>query len=374
MKNKLMTIAILANLAEANRMKNLLDSAGIDCYLPDHELSVENASSYFGEVELQVCENDAASALELIGIASSTDEKDKGPLETIVQLIKKIAVPIDFSPSSLNAAIYATHVAKQKGADITLVHAYFNPVTDPVSYDHFYAFPANVGETLSEIIASAGDLMREFMVKLNGYLTDHQLLSVNIKTEIVGGIAEEAILDFAMEGGFDLVILGVTQRKGSESYFGSFMTEMINQSSIPVLAIPSDTIYKESMFKKMMYATNFEKSDGSAIRKLIGISLPLESHIYIVHIDDTNDNPFINYDLAHFKEKYIGSADLVKMDFDLIVNKNLAKGIEDYIAEKEIDILAVTSHKRNLITSLFMPSLTKELLFRLKIPMLIFHA
>ena len=374
MKNKLMTIAILENLTEANRMKTLLDSAGIDCYLPDHELSVENASSYNGQVELQVCENDAVSALELIGKAINTDEKENGSLETIDQLINKIVVPIDFSPSSLNAAIYASHVAKQKGADITLVHAYFNPVTNPVSYDHFYAFPANVGETLSEIIAAAGDMMREFMIKLNGYLTDHQLNSVNIKTEIVGGIAEEAILDFALEGGFDLMILGVIQRKANESYFGSFMTEIIKQSSIPVLAIPTDSAYKEATQKKLMYATNFEKSDGTAIRKLIGLSLPIESHIYIVHIEDTNDNPFINYDLAHFKERYIGSGDQVKMDFDLIVNKNLAKGIEDYIKEKEIDILAVTSHKRNLLTALFLPSLTKELLFKLKIPMLIFHA
>ncbi len=374
MKNKLITIAILENLTEANRMKTLLDAAGISCYLPEHELNVENASSYTGQVELQVCENDAGSALELIGKVGSDDEKNSGSLETIDPLINKIVVPIDFSPSSLNAAIYASHVAKQKGADITLVHAYFNPVTNPVSYDHFYAFPANVGETLTEIIAAAGDMMREFMAKLNGYLTDQQLLSVNIRTEIVGGIAEEAILDFALEGDFDLMILGVIHRTANESYFGSFMTEIIKQSSIPVLAIPSDATYKDSMFKKLMYATNFEKSDGTAIRRLIGISLPLESHIYIVHIDDTKDNPFINYDLAHFKEKYIGSGDQVKMDFDLIVNKNLAKGIEDYIAEKEIDILAVTSHKRNLLTALFLPSLTKELLFKLKIPMLIFHA
>jgi nucleotide-binding universal stress UspA family protein len=128
------------------------------------------------------------------------------------------------------------------------------------------------------------------------------------------------------------------------------------------------------MFKKMMYATNFDKSDGEAIRTLIGLSLPLESHIYVVHIDDTDDNPFINYDLAYFKEKYFGTGEGPKMDFDLIVNKNLAKGIEEYITEKEIDIIAVTSHKRNIFSALFMPSLAKELLFKLKIPFLIFHA
>ena len=88
-------------------MKALLHSAGIDCYLPDHELSVENASTFDGQVELQVCEIDAASALELIGIADGVEDNDKGSLDTIDQLIKKIVVPIDFSPSSFNAAIYA---------------------------------------------------------------------------------------------------------------------------------------------------------------------------------------------------------------------------------------------------------------------------
>jgi len=61
------------------------------------------------------------------------------------------------------------------------------------------------------------------------------------------------------------------------------------------------------------------------------------------------------------------------MDFDLIVNKNRSRGIENYIIDKKIDVIAITSRKRNIITSLFRPSLTKELLFRLEIPMLIFH-
>jgi len=168
-------------------------------------------------------------------------------------------------------------------------------------------------------------------------------------------------------------VVGIHGKDSSDSWFGSFMTEIINKSSIPVLAIPVNASYKESMFKKLMYATNFDKSDGRAIRKLIEIAMPLDTHISIVHIDETSDNPFINYDLAHFKDKYVANVGNVEMDFDLIVNKNRVRGIENFILNKEIDIIAVTSHKRNIITSLFKPSLTKELLFRLGIPMLIFH-
>ena len=373
MSNKLITVTTLEHINQADMMKGWLDSAGIESYILDHGLSVENATQMEGQVELQVFEEDVSNALEIINSVNIVDKTDAKTPGAEIQLIKKIIVPIDFSSYSLNAACYAAHVAQQKGAEITMIHVYFNPVTNPISYDHFYSFPANVAETLNEIVENASKLMKEFMEKLNSYLFDHKISKIQMKTELIGGIAEEAILDYAKVGQFDLMVVGIRGKEASENWFGNFMTEIINKTNIPVLAIPGQVSYKESMFKRVMYATNFDKSDGIAIRKLIDIAMPLETHISVVHIDDTSDNPFINYDLAHFKEKYIGNVDQVKMDFDLIVNKNRARGIENFIIDNEIDIIAITSHKRNIITSLFLPSLTKELLFRLEIPMLIFH-
>jgi len=374
MSNNLITVATLGHIHEADRLKGWLNSAGIESFILDKGLGIENAACLEGKVELQVCENDAAKALEIIGSVDIAEENETLFSDSEIQLIKKIVVPVDFSPYSLNAACYAAQVAEQKNASITLVHIYFNPVTNPVSYDHFYSFPANVAETLSEIVENAGELMEEFKGKLNSFMVNYEISGIQLKTELIGGIAEEAILDFSEAGKYDLMIIGVQGKEATGNWFGSFMTEIINKVRIPVLAIPGDASYKKSMFKRLMYATNFDKSDGIAIRKLIGIAKPLETHISVVHIDDTRDNPFINYDLAHYKEKYIGNIEQTDMDFDLIVNKNKARGIENYIVDKNIDIIAVTSHKRNILTSLFNPSLTKELIFRLKIPMLIFHA
>ena len=373
MSNKLVTVATLEHINQASMMKGWLDSEGIESYILDHGLSIEAAAQMEGQIELQVCEIDVSKALEIIEQGNIAKEPKTKSSVVEIQLINKILVPVDFSSYSLNAACYAAHVAFQKGAELTLIHVYFNPITNPISYDHFYSFPANVAETLGEIMENAGDMMKEFRTKLSNYMVEHELNDVQVKTEIIGGIAEEAILDFAESGHYDLMVVGIRGKESSDSWFGSFMTEIINKSSIPVLAIPGNASYKESMFKKLMYATNFDKSDGMAIRKLIEIAMPLDTHISIVHIDETSDNPFVNYDLAHFKDKYVANVGNVEMDFDLIVNKNRVRGIEDFILNKEIDIIAVTSHKRNIITSLFKPSLTKELLFRLGIPMLIFH-
>jgi len=373
MSDKLVTVATVEHINQASRMKGWLDSEGIESYILDHGLSIEAAAQLEGQIELQVCEVDVSKALEIIEQGNIVEKPKTKSSIVEIQLINKILVPVDFSSFSLNAACYAAHVAFQKGAELTLIHVYFNPITNPISYDHFYSFPANVAETLGEIIENAGDMMKEFRAKLSNYMVEHELTDVQVKTEIIGGIAEEAILDFAESGHYDLMVVGIRGKESSDNWFGSFMTEIINKSGIPVLAIPGNASYKESMFKKLMYATNFDKSDGMAIRKLIEIAMPLDTHISIVHIDETSDNPFLNYDLAHFKDKYVANVGNVEMDFDLIVNKNRVRGIEDFILNKEIDIIAVTSRKRNIITSLFKPSLTKELLFRLGIPMLIFH-
>jgi len=374
MTNKLITLATLEHINQASMMKDWLSSAGIESYILDHGISLEAATQMEGQVELQVNEPDAEKALEIIGNMGSATILESENYIAKNQLIKKILVPVDFSSYSLNASCYAAHVAMQKGAEISLVHVYFNPVMDPISSDHFYAFPANIAETLNEIIDNARKQMDDFGENLKSYLKQYEISNISIKEELIGGIAEEAVLDFAVTGGFDLLIVGVRGKSSAESWLGSFMTDIINKSPIPVLAVPGNTSYKKTMFKRLMYATNFDKSDGMAIRELIKIARPLETHISVVHIDDTTDNPFINYDLAHFKEKYVGDNVNVEMDFDLIVNKNLAKGIENYIIEFQIDIISVTSHKRNLITALLKPSLTKELLFRLDIPMLIFHS
>ncbi len=372
MANKLITVATLEHINQASMLKEWLDSAGIECYLLDHGIILEAATQLEGQIELQVCEDDAPKALEIIG--NMKENPKPRVLINEIHFIRKILVPIDFSDESFNAARYALHVARQKGAEITLIHIYFNPVTDPIASDHFYAFPTSIAETLNEIIDNAREMMEDFRKKLNSCKAEYSFEDIPVKSELIGGIAEDAVLDFAAGGNFDLLIVGVRGKKESENWLGTFVTEIINKSRIPVLAIPENASYKELMFKRLMYATNFDKADGMAIRELVKIARPLETHISIVHIDDTPDNPFVNYDLAHFKEKYTGEIDLVDMDFDLIVNKNLSRGIENYIKDHQIDILAVISHKRNLITSLFRPSLTKELLFRLEIPMLIFHA
>ena len=313
-------------------------------------------------------------ALEIIDQVNKKYGPEFQEPDDMVSAIRRILVPIDFSPFALNAARYAVHVAKQKQAELVLVHAFFNPIVSPWGYDNTYIYPSSVTDALNEIEEHATRGMTKFVSDLRQYMEEKDLLDITLTTRLVGGIAEETILELAENENFDLIVLGAKGKSRSDYWYGSVTAKIMQKAKIPVLAIPENSTYKDEMFKRIMYATNFDKSDGPAIRMLLNIARPLDVHVHVVHIDTTNENPFAKYDLTHFKEKYAGIPEDVPMDFDLIKNDNQVKGIEQYIKEKEIDIISLTTHKRNLITSILKPSVARELLFQTSIPLLVFHS
>ncbi len=374
MSKKLVTVARFAYLHRAYLIKGWLDSAGIENCIVNHGLSYVISTQAENQIEIQVYEEDVENALSIIDNLSEKYGPEFQEPDQMISSIRNILVPVDFSENSLNAARYALHVAQQKNAKITLVHAYFNPVTNPLCYDNFYTFPSNVADALREIEETAHLKMQEILVKLKYYMDDKSISGIVPDIKLIGGIAEEAVLELAQAGSYDLIVLGSKGKSISDYWFGSFALNIMEKAKVPVLAIPEEARYKDTGFKKLMYATDFDKSDGMAIRKLLNIARPLDVRIYVVHIDVSSENPFINYDLEHFKDKYIGQIENIDMNFDLIQNPNLIKGIENYILDKQIDILSVTTHKRNLITALIKPSIAKELLFEIKIPLLVFHS
>ncbi len=374
MTKKLVTVARASYIHRAYLLKGWLDSAGIESIILNKGLSYIIGTQAENEIELQVDEKDAEKALEIVESVNLKYGPEFHEPDHMISSIKNILVPVDFSSHSFNAAKYAVHVAQQKNARITFVHVFFNPMVNPVSFDNFYSYPSNLADAIHEIEESARKNMKEFIDRMNDYISKEEISGVRPKTRLLAGGAEDAILALAESEKFDLIIAGSRGKATSDTWLGSFTSQIIEKSKIPVLTIPGEAVYKKSKFKRFMYATNFDKSDGMAIRRLLNIARPIEPHIYVVHIDVTANNPFINFDIKHFKDKYIGSIEEVKMDFDLIINENIIEGIEKFISEKKIDILTVTTHKRNLITSFLRPSIAKELLFEINIPLLVFHS
>jgi hypothetical protein len=73
------------------------------------------------------------------------------------------------------------------------------------------------------------------------------------------------------------------------------------------------------------------------------------------------------------KKKLAKLTDGYDIEYGLLETVDIQQGLEDFISERKIDVLALTRHNHNYITRIFKPSLTKKFLFQSHIPLFIFQ-
>ena len=143
--------------------------------------------------------------------------------------IRKILVATDFSPGSRGAEEAALTLAAKVGATVTIFHAYQFPTY--VFFDGS-AFPL-APSTMAQIVADvdAGLLAAKEAAAPYG-------LPVQTVTEY--GDPTEQIVKYALEKGFDLIVMGTHGRSGlSRLFMGSVAERVARTSQIPVMIVPT---------------------------------------------------------------------------------------------------------------------------------------
>ncbi len=138
---------------------------------------------------------------------------------------------------------------------------------------------------------------------------------------------------------------------------------------------PEKTPVKEiDEINRVLYATNFDEKDFAVIDKLMNLLHAFNVKLICVHVGQGDNHEWDSAKLEGMKdilkEKYNNK------DFDcrLIVNEDIADALERFIDEEDVDILSLTTHKRNMISRLFNPSFARKMVFHTKTPLLVFHA
>ena len=62
------------------------------------------------------------------------------------------------------------------------------------------------------------------------------------------------------------------------------------------------------------------------------------------------------------------------MNAGWLVGNDISGSLQKIIDEEKIDILSLTTHKRNMISRLFNPSIARKMVFHTNTPLLVFHA
>ena len=350
-------------------LKTRLNSEGINCFLANVNII---RSTIPGGVKVIIKEKDVELAMRIVADLEVELGEDLLHKDDFVEDISRILLPIDFSVYSENAGEYAIGIAAKLNAELMLYHVYYYDVAPMVNFSEPYSYQLSLDETLTEIKEKAENQMKEFYEKIENRKKELNIEGVTIKYSVSNGIPDDEILDFSNEYNPGLIIMGTQgTTKRNKELFGSVTVSIIENAKVPVLSIPEISTYKGINKINILYATNFDKFDLKAIRKLMTLVYMFDVKIYCVHVGQGNwDKYLMESRRKHFEEHYAG----YKMETAIIDNKDILQGLEDFIKDNYIDIVALTTHKRNFITRLFHPGVTKQMFFNTNTPLLVFHA
>jgi nucleotide-binding universal stress UspA family protein len=346
-----------------------LQTEGIECFLATKDSLQPIRSS-----DLRVKQADVAKALKIIDQSIKFSGLEKEKAVRSIGVVRRILVPVDFSSLSLHACRFAVNLAQKYKAEVKLLHVFYNPAINITPYDEHYSYQVKLSNNLREIEKNARTSMVKLEQKLISWSKNEKITDVKITTGFANGEAADEILTYCQKYRPAIIIMGTRGLTKGTHPMGRVTTRIIENSTIPVLALPDGSVKKIDDLNSLLYATDFDPSDYSAINRLLNMLTPLNIQLHCVHVSVGYKKPWDPVKMDELKQHLTREYQEKKLKFEVIVSDNIVYGIESYIRNNGIDAIAVISHKRGTLEKMFAPSMTKKIFSETGKPLFVFHA
>jgi universal stress protein A len=142
----------------------------------------------------------------------------------MIQNVKKILAPIDFSELSMEAMRAAMELAKDVGAEVHLVH-----VVAP--HNHYIPLPLATNAEQSRELVREAAMMEQAEEELRRIKKDEFGDSPKVVTFAEVGHPVQKLIDYAKNQEIDLIMLATHGRSGAEHFVSGSVTEKIGRSA-----------------------------------------------------------------------------------------------------------------------------------------------
>jgi len=279
--------------------------------------------------------------------------------------MKKILFPTDLSDAANHAFIYALQLADKWQASITTLHVYqelqVGDVHLPGSLYNFYqTMDLYSFQNYKDSIPVLVDLAE-----------NNDMGHIEVRHMLEEGEVVKSILEAADKEAADIIVLGTTGARGlKEIFLGSVAGEILENATCPVLAVPAKAEF-DGTIDNIAYATGYQTADANALRQLVELFENFNPNFHCISVDLAHTATW-THQMEEFKQT-VGETAL-PIHYQVIDSTDIQKGITDYLADKQIDIITMLTHKRNFIQELFNYSKTKALAYHASTPVLALHA
>lgn len=369
MEDKLVTLAI-HTFEKAQILKTMLETEGIEVYI--HNVNQIQPVVSAG-VRVRIKESDLPHALRIIEDSKWLEEPKE---ETVNDPTKKILIPIDFSDYSIKACELGINYAHKVGAEVMIMHAYFTPYfPSAIPMGDTLAYQVNEEESAHNLLKRVQIDIENICTLINRKMAAGELPKVKYDYILREGLPEEEIIAYSKEYRPMLIVMGTRGKSQKDmDLIGSVTGEVIEVNKVPVFAIPENVPFNDlSAAKNIAFATSFNQRDLVAFDEFMELVKDYDCHIHLFNIS-TSKNEWNEIRLTGIKEYFKKQYPQANITHTVLADGDLLLAIEKFVRDEQIDIIALSTYRRNILARMFNPSIARKMLFHTDTPLLVMHS
>lgn len=267
----------------------------------------------------------------------------------------KILIPTDFSKLSRVAIDFAIQLGRKFKAELILLSVVYmdGPVRGSLKVKDLEEILIN--DARNECTQIIEDLKSPYNPKIQFEVT-------------LGYPVNQVVNNYANNHGIDLIIMGTKGATGLKKIFlGSNAASVINKSKIPVIAVPEFAHFND--LGDIVYASDILDLK-SEIEKVISFARNFNARVHILHVTSPREEKVI--DAKDMVTRLIDRMNYPHISFATSHANDPVEGIDEYIAETKIDLLAMFTHKLTFFEKLFGKGITRQVALFNKVPLITF--
>ena len=373
MEDKLVTLAI-HTFEKAQILKTILETEGIEVYI--HNVNQIQPVISAG-VRVRIKESDLPHALRVIEDMQWLKEEKEPKTQPATPQEKRVLIPVDFSDYSYKACELGFHYADAIGAKVKLLHVYFTPhIPSTIPLGETMAYQMEEEEAVQSAMKMVSGDMNHLCETLNSKIAAGELPHVDYDYELREGLPEEEIIAYSNEYHPTLIVMGTRGKsKKDMDLIGSVTGEVIEVNRVPVLAIPEHVPFHDlADAKEIAFATSFNQRDLLAFDEFMSVIRPYKDvHIHLFNISTSHDD-WNEIRLAGIQDYLLRQYPEAHITHTVLDDGDLLLAVEKFVRDKQIDVIALSTYRRNVLARMFNPSIAHKMLFHTDTPLLVMHA
>ncbi|MEI6347604.1 MAG: universal stress protein [Bacteroidota bacterium] len=270
--------------------------------------------------------------------------------------MSKILVPTDFSKGSKHALIYASKIANNISADITLLWVDNYDSTTSLTLDLQSTIKKEAQEELAEMIIEG----------------KASAPSIKFNSKLKSGKVFREVIAFASTDKTTLIVLSTHGSSGFEDYWiGSNAIRMISATKCPVISVKQMYEFSDKPISRILVPIDHTSNTLDKLPSIIDFATKFDAEINILAIYTTSLKTLKTKvdNAATTAQKMIAKAKL-SFSFDTLKTENISSDLLKFVETSSIDLIAIMTEQNRNEENSIIDSIAQQIINQSPIPVL----